>query len=280
MPDQMHADARNPNHRPLCAIVLDWAGTIADYGSRAPALVFVEVFRAEGVEITIAEAREPMGRDKREHIARIAAMPRVAAAWRERHGAACGDADIGRMYDAFLPRQMEALRRHSELIPGVADAARRWRQRGLKIGSSTGYTRALMDIVLPEARRQGFEPDAVVCADDVPAGRPHPWMMFENARRLNLYPLSAFVKVDDTLAGIEAGRNAGAWVVGVTRSGNELGLSLEEVEALPAEELRRRLEEANERMRAAGAHYVLDSAADLDRCLDDIDARLRRGDRP
>lgn len=264
----------------LVAVVLDWAGTIADYGSRAPAMVFVEVFRREGVKITVEEAREPMGRDKREHIERITVMPRVAEAWVKRHGRACSAHDVDRMYDAFVPLQIKALGSHSTLIPGAADAAARWRERGLAIGSSTGYTRQLMEVVLPEARRQGFEPDAVVCADDVPGGRPHPWMMFENARRLNRYPMSAFVKVDDTLAGIEAGLNAGAWTVGVTMTGNEIGLSESEVKALPTHELESRLAAADKRMRQAGAHYTVQSIANLDEVLDDIESRLRRGDRP
>jgi phosphonoacetaldehyde hydrolase len=264
----------------LVAVVLDWAGTIADFGSRAPAMVFIEVFRREGVEITIDEAREPMGRDKREHIEWITRMPRVAETWLQKHGRACSSHDVDRMYGAFLPLQIEALRTHSTLIPGAAEAASRWRGRGLAIGSSTGYTRQLMEIVLPEARRQGFEPDAVVCADDVPGGRPHPWMMFENARRLGRYPMSAFVKVDDTLAGIEAGLNAGAWSVGVTRSGNELGLSEADVEALPADDLDERLAAADDRMRRAGAHYTVQTIASLDEVLDDIESRLRRGERP
>ena len=63
--------------RPIKAVLLDWAGTTVDYGSRAPTQVFVEIFRRRGVEITIAEARGPMGRAKHEHIAMVAALPRV-----------------------------------------------------------------------------------------------------------------------------------------------------------------------------------------------------------
>ena len=125
----------------LKAIVFDWAGTIVDHGSRAPALVFQEVFRRRGVEITAQQAREPMGMAKREHIKAIAAMAPVAEAWRRVHRADCTEADVDAIYADFLPIQKETLRDHSAVIEGVVDVVNWCRQRGLKIGSSTGYTR-------------------------------------------------------------------------------------------------------------------------------------------
>jgi phosphonoacetaldehyde hydrolase len=63
--------------------------------------------------------------------------------------------------------------------------------------------------------------------------------------------------------GIEAGRNAGAITVAIARTGNALGLSVADLQALPAEELERRLRLIREDFDAAGAHHVLDSVADL-----------------
>jgi len=264
----------------LQALVFDWAGTLADYGSCAPAGVFIEVFRREGVNLSMAQAREPMGRAKRDHIQAIVRMPAVAQTWEEQRGAPCSEADIDRMYEAFLPLQLAALAQHADLIPGTLEVVAACRQRGLKIGSSTGYTRTLVEVCIAEAGKRGFTADAVVCAEDVPAGRPAPWMVFENAQRLGVYPLEAVVKIDDTLAGIESGLNAGAWAVGVAKSGNEIGLTEPEIAALPAEELNQRLRQAYVRMYQAGAHYVIDTNADLLPVLDDIERRLRRGEKP
>lgn len=262
------------------AVVLDWAGTTIDHGSRAPAMVFQEIFRQRGIPITAAQARGPMGMAKREHIAAIAALPEVRQAWTARYGQPCSEAEIDSMYADFLPLQKSTLADHCTLIPGVADAVSRLRQLGLKIGSSTGYTRELMDVVVPLAQQQGYLPDCVMCAEDAPRGRPAPYLIFEAAIRMDSYPLSSFVVVDDTPVGIEAGRNAGCWTVGITRTGNCLGLSLEELQALSANEVEQRCDDAANVLEGAGAHYTLESVADIVPLIERIDERASRGATP
>lgn len=259
---------------PIRAVIFDWAGTTVDHGSRAPASVFVEIFRRSGVAIDEAEARGPMGKAKREHIASILALPRVAAAWRGAFGAAHGEADIDRLYADFLPLQLGTLARHADVIPGVPEVVAECRRRGMKIGGTTGYTRALMDVLEPLARANGYAPDVSICADDTPQGRPAPWMLFRAAERLGVYPMSAVVAVDDTPVGIEAARNAGAWAVGVTRTGNGLGLSREQLDRLDPDDLRERLGRARADLERAGAHFTVESAADLLPILDQIAALL------
>jgi phosphonoacetaldehyde hydrolase len=264
----------------LKAIVFDWAGTIVDHGSRAPALVFQEVFHRRGVEITAAQAREPMGMAKREHIKAIAAMPPVAEAWRRVHRADCTEADIDAIYADFLPIQKETLGEHSGVIEGVVDVVNWCRARGLKIGSSTGYTRELMEVVSPLAAAQGYQPDCVLCAEDATRGRPAPFLLYEAARRMEVYPLWCMIKVDDTLVGIEAGKNAGCWNIGITRTGNGIGLSEAEVAAMDQDALRQRCDDVAQRMRAAGAHYVCESVADLRPVIEEIESRLAQGELP
>lgn len=262
------------------AVIFDWAGTIVDHGSCAPAGVFVEVYRRHGVDITLAEARAPMGMEKRAHIAAIAAMPGVHDRWRQANGAALCEADIDRMYEEFLPLQLACLPQYSDLIPGVLDTTPDLRRRGIRIGTSTGYSRRLTEIVATEARRRGFVPDAVVCADDVSAGRPAPWMCFENMKRLDVWPPKACVVVDDTIPGIVAGLNAGMWSVGVVKTGNEIGLSEAELRLLPPLEIAKRVAHGSQRLLGAGAHFTVDGVADLMPVIDQIEARLARGERP
>jgi len=264
----------------LRAVILDLAGTIVDYGSCAPAGVFIEVFKRHGVEITVAEARAPMGAHKRDHIAAVTAMPAVAARWLAAHGAPVTDADIDALYAELIPLQVACLPDFSELIPGALQAIAYFRARGLKVATTTGYNREMTDVVLREMRPQGFEPDAAICVDDVPAGRPEPWMALLAALRLRAYPVSACAKVGDTVPDIAEGLNAGMWTVAVAATGNELGLSLTEASALPAEELQDRTQTARERLSSAGAHYVVDSIADVPGILSHIEARLSAGERP
>lgn len=215
-----------------------------------------------------------MGRAKRDHIAAILALPRVAAAWHTAFGRPPSEVDIDRLYAEFLPLQLATLAQHADVIPGVPDVVAECRKRGLAIGSTTGYTRTLMDVVEPLARRQGFAPDVVICADDVPQGRPAPWMLYRAAEKLNAFPPSSIVAIDDTPVGIEAGRNAGAWTVAITRTGNSLGLSAEEVSALDPVERSRRIDAAAAQFLDLGADYVIESVADLLPVLDEISLRL------
>ncbi len=210
---------------PIRAVVLDWAGTMIDFGSRAPVAALLAAFAAAGVPIDEAEARADMGRAKRDHIAAILSLPRVAAAWVARHGAAATAADADRIHDAIIPLMQAAARDHAELIPGAADLVVRLRAAGIRIGSCTGYTREMMTDIVAAAAAQGYAPDAIVCAGETPAGRPSPLMLWQVLVNLGVWPASACVKVDDAAVGIGEGRAAGAWTVGVAASGNGVGLA-------------------------------------------------------
>ncbi len=261
-------------------VILDWAGTTMDYGCYAPAVVFVEVYKRKGVEISMEEARQPMGAHKLVHLRRISQIPSVARRWQEVHGRACTEDDVQEMFEEFVPLQLGCLAQYADLIPGTLEVVAELRKQGIQIGSTTGYTREMMELLLEEAARRGYQPDSTVCATDVPAGRPEPWMCLQNAQRLGVYPMEACVKIGDTLPDIEEGLNAGMWTVGLAKSGNELGLNEAEIAALSAEELQARLRRAYQRMAEAGAHYVVDTIADVLPVVDRIRQQLAAGERP
>lgn len=265
---------------PLKAVLLDWAGTTMDYGCYAPAVVFVEVFKRQGVPITMDQAREPMGAHKRVHIQKITQIDAVRRLWEETHGRSPVEEDVDRMFAEFVPLQLQCLADYADLIPGTLEAVADFRKRGMKVGSTTGYTGEMMQLLCAEATKRGYTPDATVCATDVPAGRPEPWMCLENAKRLRVFPMEAVVKVGDTLPDIYEGLNAGMWSIGLAMTGNELGLNEAEIAQLDPETRERKRRRAYERMAQAGAHYVVDSIADVPPLLDAINARLARGERP
>ena len=266
--------------RHLTAVVFDWAGTMLDHGSLAPMGVFVEAFRRFGVEITVDAARGPMGLPKRDHIQALLGLPRVATAWQARHGRTPGERDVDAVYEVFVPLNVEVVARYAELIPGAAELVRELRAGGLKIGSTTGYTREIMAPALPLAAEQGYAPDNLVCAGDLAAGRPTALIMYRTFLDLGVWPAWRCVKVDDTEpAMIAEGLAAGCWSVGVAVTGNAFGLSLEETRRLaPAEHAARR--HAAALLLAAGAHRVVDGVADLPPVLHELEGRLARGERP
>ena len=264
----------------LKAIILDWAGTTMDYGCFAPAVVFMEVFQRKGVGITIEQAREPMGAHKKVHIGQIAANEEVARNWEKVHRRKPDGNDVDEMFRDFVPLQLHCLADYADLIPGALEAVQEFRRRGMKIGSTTGYTGEMMALLQEEASKRGYVPDSTVCATQVPAGRPHPWMCLQNAMNLQIYPMEAFVKVGDTLPDIEEGLNAGMWTIGLAETGNEMGLTEAQIDELDPEIRKAKLARACRRMRQAGAHYVVNGISDVSPVLDEINVRLAAGERP
>jgi phosphonoacetaldehyde hydrolase len=265
---------------PLKGVIVDWAGTTVDFGSFAPVEVFMRVFEARGVPITMEQARAPMGLMKKDHIRAIVQMPKVAEAWKTVHSRRPNEDDVEAMFGDFVPRQIGCLTNYADPIRGVAEVLKEWRRAGLKIGSTTGYSYEMMDVLVPEAARRGFEPDEWVCPSDVPAGRPYPWMAYENAIRLGAYPMQAMVKIGDTLPDIDEGLNAGMWTIGVALSGNELGLTEEQFAQVHNGQLDARREDIARRMYAAGAHYVVDGIWDCAPAMEEIRRRVAYGERP
>ncbi len=261
-------------------VVLDWAGTTMDYGCYAPAVVFIEVFKRKGVEITMAQARRPMGLHKREHIRAISKQTEVADMWQAVHGKPVTDADVEEMFADFQPLQMDCLADYADLIPGALEAVAALREKGIMIGSTTGYFNEAMDLLKKEAAARGYIPDNSVCATDVPKGRPEPWMVLKNMSDLGIFPPEAIVKVDDTKPGISEGTNAGTWTIGLAKTGNEVGLNLEEINAMSPEALEPLVAKARMALAQMGAHYVVDSIVEVPAVIEDINLRLARGERP
>jgi phosphonoacetaldehyde hydrolase len=262
------------------AVIFDWAGTVLDHGSRAPMGAFVEAFARHGVAISIADARGPMGMAKRDHIRLVGTSPAVAAAWRARHGRDFDEAAIDAIFAVFEPLNVAAVEAHSALIPGAKDALDWCAARGIRVGSTTGYTRPIMERLAPLAAAQGFSPEVMVCAGDLAAGRPAPLQMWHAMAAMGVWPASRVVKLDDTPPGIGEARAAGCWAVGLALSGNIAGLDAAELAALPADRRDALRRAAAEELHRAGAHIVVDSIAGLPAAVAQIEARLAAGERP
>ena len=268
---------------PIKGVVLDWSGTTADAYVIAPAVVFVDVFKKQGVEISMPEARGPMGLRKDLHIKALTEVPEIRERWKGVHGKYPDQDDVDRMFADFVPMQLDCLRQYTTLLPGVAEVTQRLQKDyGIKIGSSTGFTRSMVDILEEDAKKQGYVPDASVAGDEVEHGaRPKPFMVYRNLDLLDIHPIQAVVKVDDTVSGVGEALEAGCWGVGVARYSNYMNINtLDEEASLPEEEIQRRLEATREILRKTGAHYVIDSIVDLPAVIDHINERLARGERP
>lgn len=278
-------DRRHVYKGPVQAVVLDWSGTTADQHTLAPAVVFCETFKEFGVEITMAEAREPMGLRKDLHIAAILEMPDVRERWIAVKGREPAQSDVDEMYAFFKPRQCEVLGQYTDVIPGTVEAMNTLRsEMNIKVGCTTGFSRDMVNILLEGVEKQGYVPDAAVAGDDVSYGmgtRPAPFMLYENLLQMGVWPCQSVVKVDDCNSGIGEGLSAGCWTVGVAAYSNYTNAdSLEQWEAMSDAERADRIAKSREKLRKSGAHYVADSIAELPEICRDINRRLALGEHP
>jgi phosphonoacetaldehyde hydrolase len=262
------------------AVILDWAGTVVDHGSRAPMGAFVRAFAEFGVTISIADARGPMGMAKRDHIKAVGQAPNVDAGWRAAHGRAMSEADIDNVMAVFEPMNVASVESYADFIPGALEALAILRQRGIRVGATTGYTRPIMEVLAPIAANGGYIPEITVCAGDLPAGRPSPLMMWHAMARMGVWPAESVVKVDDTVPGIGEGFAAGTWTIGLSLSGNMCGLSAEELAALDVETVEAIRAKATAEFTEAGADIVIDSLAQLPWAITQINAWLADGRLP
>lgn len=246
------------------AVVFDWAGTTVDFGCQAPVQAFVEGFAAHGVGVTPEEARAPMGMGKREHVATMLGMPRIAAEWSQMHGVAASESDIDAVYHHVESVMIEVIERFSMPIRGVVDAVSVMREQGLRIGSCTGYPRSVGERLAERARKLGYAPDTLVCATDVAQGRPCPDMCLKVLENLNVTDPRRAVKIGDTVNDVLEGVRAGMWVIGITLTGSLSGLDEEELAAVSPSRQREMHRELSATLSAAGAHFT---ATDVPSCM-------------
>lgn len=263
-------------------LVLDWSGTTADAYVLAPAVVFVEVFSKQNVEISMTEARGPMGLRKDLHIKALTEVPEIRERWKGVHGKYPDQSDVDRMFEDFVPMQLGCLRKYTTLLPHVAEVTQKFQKEGIRIGSSTGFVRSMVDILEEDANKQGYTPDASVAGDEVVNGaRPKPFMVYRNLDLMDVHPIQSVVKVDDTISGVGEALEAGCWGVGIARYSNYMDInSLEEAKSIPEQEVQRRLANTREILQKAGAHYVIDTFDELPQVVEDVNQRLSRGERP
>lgn len=264
----------------LQAVILDWAGTVVDFGSFAPTQIFVEAFKEFGIEVSLEESRGPMGMGKWDHIRTLCNVPEIAERYREKFGRTPTDDDVTAIYERFMPLQIEKIAVHSGIIPGALESIQTLRDKGLKIGTCSGYPKIVMDKVVELAEKNGYSPDCVVATDEVPNGRPYPAQSLQNVISLGISDVAACVKVDDTWPGILEGRSAGMWTVALTCSGNALGLTYEEYKNLDKAQLDKERQRIQKIFEGSKPHYLIDTIAELPQVIEDINLRLSKGELP
>ena len=259
------------------AVIFDWAGTIIDYGCMAPAQVFIEVFKGKNILINTEEARTPMGLAKKDHVRELFRLDTVQKQWMTEFGKLPSESDVEVIYAELEPFLAMIVKEHSDPIPGAIELINLLKSQGVKVGTTTGYVAEMMNNILPLATANGLIPDSVVNSSEVSVGRPFPWMIYRNCEKMNVYPPNRMVKIGDTVADIQEGINAGMWTIGLTKSGNQLGLSLAETENADTNWLSEKIAFAGRKLLDAGADFVVEGVWDCWPILEEIDLLMESG---
>jgi len=246
------------------AVIFDWAGTTIDYGCFAPVKGFIDGFKSIGINITNDMARKPMGLPKIDHIRTIATMLSEPIT----------EEQILQAYEVFEKTLLANIDQYCDIKDHVIETAAALRQRGIKIGSTTGYTPAMMELIIPKAAEQGYSPDFCIAPDQTVKGRPYPYMIWNNLMQFGISDPREAVKIGDTTADIAEGKNAGCWTVGVIMGSSELGLTRDEVAALSEDEIKDRKAVVRAAYYKAGADYIIDDLDELSDVVTDINRHL------
>ena len=262
-------------------VIFDWAGTTVDFGCFAPVNVFIDIFKNAGIDVSMEEAREPMGMLKIDHIRAMLSMPRISALWEEKVGRTFNEQDVENLYAEFEPALLASLSEYTDPIPEVIETVQALRSQGLKIGSTTGYTQTMMDVVVPNALKKGYSPDFYITPDGTNSlGRPYPYMIYRNMEALKLSAAWKVVKVGDTASDIKEGVNAGVWSVGVIIGSSEMGLSLAEFNALSEGDREAIIVKTEQSFRQNGADFTIKSMSELPQLIERINHLISEGKRP
>ncbi len=264
----------------LKAIIFDWAGTVVDFGSLCPVGALQRAFAEKSINVAPKDINRFMGIHKREHVRAILSLPGSTEQWQLAYGRKPAPDDVDELHALAEQIMFQSMEQFATPTPHLHKTVKSLRKDGLKIGSSTGYTARLMEKLVPAAKRQGYTPDFWVASDQVPKGRPWPWMIFRNMESLGVCPPAAVVKVGDTVADMEEASNAGIWSVGITESSSLISKSEADLMSLSERERSSLIRQAGAQLSEAGAHFVIGNLSELPAVLEQINTRLEKGQIP
>lgn len=261
----------------LKAIIFDWSGTTVDFGSKCQQGAIQAAFQSEGVVVTDSHLHQCQNVAPSNDLRAILDLPEVATQWQATHGRLPNDQDVLLLSQRTEHQLLDLLPQAASPTPWLVQILEHIQKRGLKIGSSSDHPAKIMERLVPLAAEKGFAPDFWVATDQVPQGRPWPWMFFKNLKHLQICPPALTVNVGDTIADVEEANNAGAWSVAVLESSRLVGRSQKELEALSAKNRKLILQQVSHQLAQAGAHLVIKNLSELPAALDQIEKRLLNG---
>jgi phosphonatase-like hydrolase len=196
-------------------VVFDMAGTtVSDKGNVNKA--FRDALAEENIMVGMEEVNTLMGYRKIEAITRMVVKQLTSLTTAEQ------TALIEKIHDRFNRIMVDFYQSDADLqpLPFAEELFRTLQDRGIKVALNTGFTRVITDAIL---QRLGWNQtpmiDTVICSDEVPEGRPYPYMIQSVMQKLGITDTQQVVKVGDTEVDVNEGRNAGCGFVAAVTTG-------------------------------------------------------------
>lgn len=187
-------------------VVFDMMGTTIVASDGIPE-AFRRAFEVVGVTLRPDDIASIRGRSK------IDAIRELLTA---HCGASFCRAEAANVYASFKQHLMDGYRTGPlAAIAGAEDTFDWCRGNGIKVALTTGFDRELAGLLVARMQWES-RVDALICNDDVNAGRPAPDLILAAMQRVGVADVARVAVVGDTVSDLEAGENAGTgWNIGV-----------------------------------------------------------------
>jgi len=179
-------------------IIFDMIGTtIKDSNSGASLIInaFQQAFHSNGYEISYEKLNQQRGKRKLEAVRNIL----------QREGL---DEELtNKIYADFMNLLHQSVHAFSA-IDGAVEAFHYAKEKNIKIGLGSGLPIDFMRSIIQQVGWKWNDFDYIGSSDELPKGRPHPVMILEAMKKLNLKLPSKVLKIGDTVVDVQEGKNA------------------------------------------------------------------------
>lgn len=258
-------------------VIFDLGGTLIDKYSMSPLVNLRKAFSYQKINLCNSLITKDMGMKKLDHIYALSKEDEFKNQFKQVYKRHHEETDLYDIYNIFSSLQRQSLRTKVEIIPETKKAINILKERDIKIGITTGFSKDQMNIALDLLHKHDIIPDSAVSSTcfynsgKPMLSRPSPYMIYNIMDELQINNPKHVLKVDDTCVGIQEGKNAGCLTVGVARWSINMNIySEEEKSQLTDTIIQEKLTKSRKMLLTKDPTYLINTLDELQHCLDPL----------